>query len=455
MRICLLNDSFPPQIDGVANTTKNYAEVIQRRFGDATVVVPHFPGAQDNYPYQVLRYPSFDTTKLYHGYRLGFPFSPEITGNLVDFAPEVIHSHCPIMSTAMARIVQSQVNAPLIFTYHTKFDVDIAKALRFNFLQEPAVKALVNNISACNEVWVVSRGAGENLRSLGYQGDYRVMENGVEFPSGRVSQARQDALSMKYHLPNDGCPVFLFVGRMMWYKNLRLILDALARVKAAGQEFNMVFIGDGQDTAEIKSYAQELGLDKNCLFTGAIRDREELRTWYCRGDLFLFASTYDTNGLVVREAAACSLPSLLVRGSCAAEGITDERNGLLIEENAESMAAVLLKWSKNREGLRQIGENANREIYLSWDDAVARAVERYAIVADNYKAGRYPDPDVPLDEFFDMTGDLLTGLQRAREFRDDMSERFIVKPYRTVKAANKRVLHKIKEKLPTPPWHKK
>ena len=454
MRVCLLNDSFPPQIDGVANTTKNYAEVIQRRFGDATVVVPHFPGAQDDYPYQVLRYPSFDTSKFCNGYRMGFPFSPETAGTLVDFAPEVIHSHCPFVSTAMARIVQSQVKAPLIFTYHTKFDVDIAKALRFNFLQEPTVKALVNNIAACNEVWVVSRGAGENLRSLGYQGDYRVMENGVEFPSGRVSQARQDALSAKYQLPRDGRPLFLFVGRMMWYKNLRLILDALARVKAAGQDFHMVFIGDGQDLPQVKDYARQLGLEQNCLFTGAIRDREELRTWYCRGNLFLFASTYDTNGLVVREAAACSLPSLLVQGSCAAEGISDQHNGLMIEETPESMAAMLLKWSKNLSGLRQIGENANREIYLSWDDSVARAVERYAVVADNYKAGRYPESDALLDEFFDLTGDLLTGLQKAREIRDDMSERFIVKPYRTVKAVNKKVLHKIRENIPIPPWYK-
>lgn len=67
-------------------------------------------------------------------------------------------------------------------------------------------------------------------------------------------------------------------------------------------------------------------------FTSPQYDRSVIRAWYCRGDLFLFPSTFDTNGLVVREAAACELASVLVRGSCAAEDITDGRNGFLIEE---------------------------------------------------------------------------------------------------------------------------
>lgn len=69
---------------------------------------------------------------------------------------------------------------------------------------------------------------------------------------------------------------------------------------------------------------------------------ELLRAYYSRGDLFLFPSTFDTNGIVVREAAACALPALLVRGSCAAEGIDDGQTGLLMDENAQSLCAQAL-----------------------------------------------------------------------------------------------------------------
>ena len=80
--ICLINDSFPPVIDGVANAVVNYASLIQKNHGDAAVVTPDYPGADDSaYPFPVLRYPSIDFTKQF-GYRAGVPFSPELMGEI-------------------------------------------------------------------------------------------------------------------------------------------------------------------------------------------------------------------------------------------------------------------------------------------------------------------------------------------------------------------------------------
>ena len=50
LNICLMNDSFPPLVDGVANTVVNYAEVISSQLGSASVATPDYPGAVDNYP---------------------------------------------------------------------------------------------------------------------------------------------------------------------------------------------------------------------------------------------------------------------------------------------------------------------------------------------------------------------------------------------------------------------
>ena len=167
--ICLLNDSFPPVIDGVANAVVNYAENIEKHYGHAVVVTPTVPGADDSgYPFPVVRYPSIDTRKLV-GYVAGYPFSPETALRLREEKVELLHTHCPIASAILARSLRETVDAPLVLTYHTKFDIDIAKAVKSRLLQESAIRALVQNVSACDEVWVVSRGAGENLRSLGYE----------------------------------------------------------------------------------------------------------------------------------------------------------------------------------------------------------------------------------------------------------------------------------------------
>ena len=222
LNVCLINDSFPPAIDGVANAVTNYAGIITHEHGRAAVVTPFYPDADDSvYPFPVFRYPSLDLTKLV-GYRAGMPFSPELLQKLEEQRFDLIHSHCPITSTMLARALREQVKVPLVFTYHTKFDIDIANVVRSKLLQEEAARLLVANIAACDEVWTVSRGAGENLEKLGYQGKWSVMPNGVDFPRGRVDEAKIAEVCGDYDLP-AGVPVFLFVGRMMWYKGSRQI----------------------------------------------------------------------------------------------------------------------------------------------------------------------------------------------------------------------------------------
>lgn len=419
--ICLLNDAFPPVIDGVANAVINYAKLIEENHGHAIVATPSVPGADDSgFAFPVLRYPSIDTRKLV-GYVAGYPFSPEVAGRLSSEHVELLHTHCPVSSCLLARSLRDILDAPLVLTYHTKYDIDIAKAIHGKALQMGAIHALVQNVSACDEVWVVSRGAGENLRSLGYEGDYIVMQNGVDLPCGSAERDAVLAATKDYDLP-AGVPVFLFVGRLMWYKGLRIILDALKALQETGTDFRMVFIGEGTDGAEVQQYAKRQGLGRQCLFVGAIVERETLRAWYTRADLFLFPSTFDTNGLVVREAAACGTATVMIRGSCASEGVTDGRNGFLIEENAESLAAVLKKLCAARETMVRVGSHAQRELYISWKTAVAFACERYEIVIDNYRSGRCKKHNKPFDGFLKSQGELMELLADADRIHDEAIE---------------------------------
>ena len=388
LNICLFNDSFPPVIDGVATAVRNYAQIITEKHGKAAVVTPYYPDVDDSgYSFPVLRYPSVSLTKKL-GYRAGIPFSPELMTRIEEARFDLLHSHCPISSTLLARGVREQLPMPLVLTYHTKFDIDIANAVRGKLIQDEMVRLLVKNIVACDEVWTVSRGAGENLRSLGFDRDYVVMPNGVDLPKGRATDEAVREVTEGYDLP-AGTPVLLFVGRMMWYKGIRIILDALKTLDAEGRDFRMVFVGGGGDIEEIRAYARDLSGKGKAYFVEPIRDRERIRAWYCRADLFLFPSTFDTNGLVVREAAACALPSVLVRGSCAAEDVADGETAFLIEENAASMAEELRRLLPAPDLMRRVGEQAQRDIYLSWEDAVANAWEGYGAVLEKFRSGGY------------------------------------------------------------------
>lgn len=422
MNVCLMNDSFPPVIDGVANAVINYANVISDGLGKATVVTPEYPGAVDDYPFEVVRYRSMNITEKLCGYRAGYPFSSSKLDALSAEEFNIIHSHCPFASTMMARVLREKTNVPIVMTYHTKFDIDIKRALPNKLMSEQAIKFVINNISACDEVWTVSRGAGENLRSLGYEGDFVVMENGVDFPKGRADKDDAQALRQAYDVPEDTI-LFMFVGRLLWYKGIRLILDALKIIDEKGLNFRMMFVGDGMDRQEMEDYVQELSLSDKCIFTGAVSDREELRVFYTAGEMFLFPSEYDTNGIVVREAAACGVGSLLIEGSCAAEGITDGRTGMLSAADPAAIAKKLEFAVGHREEIHQIGEHAMNEVYISWETSVKRAYDRYGAVIERCMSGQSQRREsVIQEEFFVMLDNITDDIMRFRSIPAELKE---------------------------------
>ncbi|MDE6156135.1 MAG: glycosyltransferase, partial [Eubacterium sp.] len=242
---------------------------------------------------------------------------------------------------------------------------------------------LRNNINAADEVWVKSKGTVSSLRKIGYQGDYIVMPNGCDLPIMNVSQSDIAMIKRKHNVP-ENIPILLYCGRMIWYKNIRLILDACAKLKKDGNEFRLIMLGFGADENAIKRYIIKTGIKDRVIWTGQVLDRQEIQGYYGISDLLLFPSVFDTNGLVVREAAACATPSLLVRGSCAAEGITDGETGFLCMESAHSIAATLEKIIDNKHLLKSVGKKAQTDIYISWEDAVKKAYDRYHIVIDNF-----------------------------------------------------------------------
>lgn len=381
--IGLFNDSFPPTIDGVANAIYNYADILTKSGNNVTVVTPKYPNVIDEYDFDVERYGSTSVSKKL-GYRMGNILPLKTLNKLKSKKFDLIHVHAPFVSSLVANeLKRVEKNIPLVFTYHTKFDVEFDKRLKIKPFKSISTKFINRNIHLADEVWVVSEGAVESLRNIGYNGPYKVMRNGTDFEKGKSSPDAVSALKQHLNIKPDEI-VFLFVGRMMWYKNIGLIMDALAKMPK-DLRYKMVFVGSGYDRAGMEQYAKHLNIYDKCIFAGAVYDREKLREYYSIGDLFLFPSTYDTSGLVVMEAAATCLPSVLIKGSCASEGVTDQRNGFLCEENPTSLCKTILDAIDDFEKLKQVGVKAQEEVYYSWEDAVKNAEIRYKEIIENNK----------------------------------------------------------------------
>jgi glycosyltransferase involved in cell wall biosynthesis len=290
--------------------------------------------------------------------------------------PDLIHVHSPFSGSVLARMCAINSDIPVVLTYHTKFDQDIDTRLINPQFRQIAKKFVLANVRNADEVWSVSNGCGEALRTIGYKGIYRVMENGADYER-RCSPPEEIAkINAEWDLEPDE-NLLLFVGRMHWYKNIKLILNSVRKAHLAGKQFKAIFVGNGGEFEDIKAYAKRLGASSYIRFAGAIGEREKLRAYYSRANLLLFPSTYDTSGLVVKEAAACNTPALLIRGSCAAEGVEDGFSGFLCEDNLISCTEVLINALSNPTRLAAIGKNAGIYVYLSWEDSIKKAYSRY------------------------------------------------------------------------------
>ena len=385
--IGLFNDSFPPVIDGVANTVINYAKIINRDYGESVVVTPAYPKVIDDYPFKVLRYFSVPLTDKV-SYRAGLPFSRRILRNVLDVDMDLIHVHSPFASGILARRIARKRKIPIVATYHTKFDLDFEQYIKPKRMRQFAINRILSFFNSVDEVWVVNAGTGKALENIGFKGTYRVMVNGTDFIRGKAPEEDIAVVKEKHSIADDEL-VFIFVGRMIWHKNTRIIIEALKTVRDAGIKFKMLFVGDGYDKDDMKALVKKLGLDDVVAFPGVIKDRKLLRAYFSCANMFLFPSIYDNAPIVVREAAACLCPSLLVAGSCSAEGINDNENGFLTSADSTSFAKRMLEIIADPALLKQVGENASKTVFLSWDEAVGHAAKRYQEIID---AWPYPLP---------------------------------------------------------------
>lgn len=388
LKIAIGTDAFPPTTDGISNVAANYASILNAHHCKAVVVTPKNPNQQDmKYPYEIFRYKSWWVPSK-EGYSVGWPFKESLSYAIIDKEFDLLHSHAPLATSYYFRRVNRIKRIPTVLTYHTKYEYDIKKRVPTERGKRFARRFLLNNINSADEVWVTSAGSVESLRKLGYEGEAIVMPNGCDMPKTDIPQEVTDAIKEKHGIPKD-IPVFIYAGRMIWYKNIRLILEACSELKKSGKDFRLIMLGFGADEKKIKHRYRSLGIADKVVWVGKILNRELIQQYYAASNILLFPSVFDTNGLVVREAASCSTPALLVEDSCAAEGITDRETGFFCKESSQSVAKVLAEIMNDTALLKAVGKNAQENIYISWDEAVAKAFDRYQkVINDFYSVGK-------------------------------------------------------------------
>lgn len=360
-------DVYPPELDGVGAVCKSYAEELSL-LGDECYYVAPYAEQKKEYDFQALLYRSVKLPG--EAYRTGIPdLDLQYRHRISDIDFDVVHAHSPFASGLAALHLARRRKIPLVATFHSKYYDDFLEKTHSRHLASMGTNVVVDFYNQCDEVWAVSEKTADVLRDYGYGGVIQIMPNGTNPCQIREEDARQ--AGERFGLKD--VPTFLFVGQMNWKKNIRKTLEAAA-LYGREKPFQLVLAGQGPDEKEIRECAETLGILPNCIFTGHISNRALLMGLYARADLLVFPSLYDNAPMVLREAAAAGTAAILVRGSCAAEGIEDGVNGLLCEDDAASIARCMQLGIERR---GQLGAAAKASIPVAWSSIVQQVRRRY------------------------------------------------------------------------------
>ncbi|WP_035238082.1 glycosyltransferase family 4 protein [Desulfobacter vibrioformis] len=130
--------------------------------------------------------------------------------------------------------------------------------------------------------------------------------------------------------PDNEIPEILCVGRLVPAKGQHILLSACGLLKKRGIQFSLVFVGDGEDRPSLEHLAQQLGINNQVTFTGAI-GQDQVVQYYNRADIFALVSFAEGVPVVLMESMAKQVPCVSTNITGIPELIENSKTGMLLQ----------------------------------------------------------------------------------------------------------------------------
>jgi glycosyltransferase involved in cell wall biosynthesis len=317
--------------------------------------------------------PSF-TFPIYKDYKFPFAGHRSFEEKLEEFKPDILHinSPCPLGYAAVKYGMKH--NIPVVATYHTHF-ASYAKYYKVKALESVSwsyFRVIYNN---CETVYVPSKPILEELNSHGLY-NLQYLPHGVDtnvFNPGLYSEEWKTKNNLQ------GKTILLFVGRLVWEKDLNTLSLAYRILKGKRDDIAMVIVGDGPIRNELKE------LMPDALFLGQLSGND-LSTAYASSDIFVFPSTTETFGNVTIEAMASGIPPICAKEGGAYGIIDDGVTGLITNPRDPVDLSDKIEYLVNSTVKRKLIA-ANSLAFAkeqSWDKIFKKLFFSYQEVLHNY-----------------------------------------------------------------------
>ena len=336
MKVLITTDLYTTNTNGVVTSIRNLMEELEKKGHEVRVltVSEKLKSHQDGNIYYIkslplgVVYPDVRMPISYHHHR----FIKE----LIDWKSDVIHSQCEFFSYQFAAYISRKTGAPIVHTYHTLYE----QYVTYVFPSQRIGAFLVGKLSKYRlrkaEALVAPTQKVEAvLKNYGVRNPIHVVPSGIALDQHkeRISEAERREKRSALGIPEDHI-VLLNLGRLGTEKNLSELVEMFSIALSQNPKLTMLIVGDGPARKELEELSVKLGVADHVIFTGMVAP-EEVHKYYQLGDIFVSASTSETQGLTYVEAAANGLPLLCRRDPCLDGVLVEGKNGYEYEAEQE------------------------------------------------------------------------------------------------------------------------
>ncbi|MDO9556113.1 MAG: glycosyltransferase [Coriobacteriia bacterium] len=383
MRIAYFTDCYMPEINGVVTSIESHTRLLAERGHEILIICPKYAESfvDDRPGINVARYRSFSfiTNKAT---RVALPSMVSLVQRLRRFDPDIVHVQTPLSVGVIGLLATKVLRLPNVQTYHTYIPdfmqyIEPARILRLDELSERVTDSYVFERWIESGVWrrivrsrdfleehtdelldeligisvevaekvaekeqheLTTRFAWRYTRAIYNRADLvitpsstlkrELLRHGVTVPVDYLS----NGLDLSLVVPKESWEPrrrMLHAGRLGFEKNVDVVIKAFARIRADIPGWELHIAGDGPARESLERLSERLGMQDVVHFLGFV-DRSTLAASYRDYDLFVTASTIETQGIVLLEAMATGLPVIGVRALAIPELVRAGRNGIIV-----------------------------------------------------------------------------------------------------------------------------
>ncbi len=383
MKVLMISDVYLPRINGVSTSISTFRKEFRKNGHSVVLVAPDYGPSPDE-DENIIRIPSRRVVIDPEDRLMWLSSLRRLADRLGSFHPDIVHIQTPFMAHYAGVKLSRKFGVPCVETYHTFFEEYLHHYAPFapGFLTRFMARILSR--IQCNEadgIVVPSTAMFRVLKEYGVRSRMAVIPTGLDLDGWVGGNGRRFRSQRGI---DDASPVLVHLGRLAFEKNIDFLFDVLVKVKESFPDIVFILAGEGPAEPHLVRTVARLGLQKNVVFTGNLHRREDLWDCYSAGDVFVFASRTETQGLVLLEAMALGVPVVSTAVLGTLDILEPRRGAVVAREEIDDFASKVVALLRDRDLRAKLGREG-REYVGNWTSSAMaeRLLQFYQSVASS------------------------------------------------------------------------